>query len=269
MFGTFAITALLASTLAGTAYADVTPDVPGPGVVYKVGGNCHTEWIGDTASPTAWENMAIELMTGDNFNMIHLTTVATGLDGTKDGKFDHPCPNVNPNSAVYFYQYSAPGATTKQWTTRFAIASASGQTTPPTQATQPGTNAPIPWGTGQLVDASSATPPPDFSNTGGSSAAPSSTPPAGNNVSSSTTSGAPVVTPAPGPGPTTTISSSSRLVTVTTSNVPTGSPLPGAGSTNTTGSGSANDNGAMGLDVKLWKSVFALGTSAMAFALLL
>jgi len=267
MFGTFAITALLASTLVGTAYADVTPDVPGPGVVYKVGGTCHTEWIGDTASPTAWKNMAIELMTGDNFNMVHLTTVATGLDGTKDGKFDHPCPDVNPYSAIYFYQYSAPGASAKQWTTRFAIASASGQTTPPSQATQPNTGAAIPWGTGQLVDASSATPPPDFD--GGSSVAPTTTPPAGNNASSSSAD-APAVTPAPGPVTTATSTpGSSKMVTVTTSNVPTGNPQPGAGSANTTSSGSGSDNGAMDLDVKLWKSVVALGTSAMVFALLL
>ncbi|KAF8075242.1 hypothetical protein FPV67DRAFT_1777928 [Lyophyllum atratum] len=160
MFGTFTLTALLASASLLVVRADVGPTVPGPGTIYKEGKKCHIEWTGDAGSKTAWKNMAIELMTGDNFNMKHLTTVATGLDGTVAGTFDHPCPAVNPNSAIYFYQFSAPGATTKQWATRFAIASPSGATTPPPNALQPTTNAPIPWGVGALADPSKAVPAP-------------------------------------------------------------------------------------------------------------
>ena len=74
MFASFALTAILASASLLRVRADVTPSDPGPGVVYKVGGKCHIGWIGDKDSPTAWKNMAIQLMTGDNFNMIHLTS---------------------------------------------------------------------------------------------------------------------------------------------------------------------------------------------------
>jgi len=265
MFGTFAITALLAVSALPKALADAIPSVPGPGVVYKVGGKCHIEWDGDKDSTTAWKNMAIELMTGDNFSMVHLTTVATGLDGTVAGKFDHTCPDVNPYSAIYFYQFSAAGTSNKQWTTRFAIAPASGVTVPPAQTNQPNTNAPIPWGTGALVDAASALPPPDFNNN-----TPMSVPPINNASSSSSTSVAPSITPTPTPTASSNSSpsssgSSSRMVTVTTSNTPVAIPTGGVNGTSTPGSG----NGAIGLDMKLWKTAVALGGSAMAFALLL
>lgn len=67
---------------------------------------------------------------------------------------------VNPYSAIYFYQFTAPGSPNKTWTTRFTIASPTGETVPPPNANQPGSNAAIPWGVGALADPSTANPPP-------------------------------------------------------------------------------------------------------------
>jgi hypothetical protein len=36
--------------------------------------------------------MNVELMSGSNFAMIHLTTVASNLDGTASGTQSFPCP---------------------------------------------------------------------------------------------------------------------------------------------------------------------------------
>jgi len=89
--------------------------------------------------------------------------VATGLDGTKDGVFQFTCPEVDPYSAIYFYQFTAPNAEEKTWATRFTILSPTGESVPPPNARQPGTNgAAIPWGVGKLVDASLAVPPPAY-----------------------------------------------------------------------------------------------------------
>ena len=70
---------MLAALLALTSpmsmvLADVTPSEPGPGSVFKAGSTCLVTWLGDTASSTIWKNMAIELMSGDNFNMVHVTS---------------------------------------------------------------------------------------------------------------------------------------------------------------------------------------------------
>jgi hypothetical protein len=55
--------------------ADPTPTVPGPGDTYNEGSNCQIEW---TADPTgAWKTMNIELMTGGNLAMKHLTSAYT------------------------------------------------------------------------------------------------------------------------------------------------------------------------------------------------
>ncbi|GLB41526.1 putative ser-Thr-rich glycosyl-phosphatidyl-inositol-anchored membrane family protein [Lyophyllum shimeji] len=266
MFGTFVLTALLASA-AVLVRADVQPDVPGPGVVYKEGGTCHIEWIGDKDSTTAWKDMAIQLMTGDNFNMVHLTTVATGLDGTTSGNFDHPCPAVTPNSAIYFYQFTAPGATSKQWTTRFAIASATGQTTPPPNPTQPGTNAAIPWGTGALADPSKAVPPPSFVN--GSSGTPpaGSVPPAPPTASTSATAGA---TQDPNSLVSTSTVTPTRFTTVVTASATSsGTPAATGGANSTNAQTKDNAAAALGVDGRVWRAALALGASAAAFAVLL
>lgn len=123
-------------------------------------------WGGDPQSSDTWKDMNIELMTGDNFNMIHLTTVTTGQDGTVDGRFQFPCPQVTLHSAVYFYQFTNTKTSDKTWTTRFAISTAAGATTPPPNDTQPGTDDKIPWGVGALADPSKAVPAPGSGGAG-------------------------------------------------------------------------------------------------------
>jgi len=77
MFARFPASAfLVAAAAALLVRADVTPNEPGPGVVYQVGGTCHIVWLGDTVSTTAWKSMSIQLMTGDNFNMIPLQSTS-------------------------------------------------------------------------------------------------------------------------------------------------------------------------------------------------
>ncbi|KAG6825598.1 hypothetical protein H0H92_003095 [Tricholoma furcatifolium] len=141
--------------------ADVFPNYPA-GDLQTTGKPCKIGWAGDSSSKTAWKDMSIELMTGDNYNMVHLTTVVTGQDGTADGSYQWTCPQVIPNAAIYFYQFRSPNTATYEWTTRFAIASTSGKVTSPPNATQPG-GAAIPWGVGALADPSKAVPAPVFS----------------------------------------------------------------------------------------------------------
>ncbi|KAF8643014.1 hypothetical protein AX16_009259 [Volvariella volvacea WC 439] len=171
--------------------ADVTPSTPGPGAVFNEGSNCLVSWIGDTDSPSNWGNMNIQLMTGDNFNMIHITTVATDLDGTTSGEFSFPCPDVEPNSAIYFYQFTSPATSIKTWTTRFTIAAPDGSTVPPENAVQPGSGEEIPWGVGALVDPSTAVPPPEIGT--------DEVPPTSSSGSVSDLSGSATPTPTPTP----------------------------------------------------------------------
>ncbi|KAF8909233.1 hypothetical protein CPB84DRAFT_1812996 [Gymnopilus junonius] len=173
MFSTHAFTALLALAISPlVARADVTPLTPAPGDSFNAGATCTTTWTGDSNSTMAWKGMAIELMTGANLDMIHLSTVATNQDGTQSGTFSFPCPAVTLNAPIYFFQYSAPGTTVKEWTTRFTIASSSGQTVAAPNATQPGPGgADIPWGAGALQDPSAAVAAPSFAAEGGDGSA--------------------------------------------------------------------------------------------------
>jgi len=145
MFSKFIIAAIAAGTL--LARADPDPSVPGPGDVYNEGSNCQIEWAADSSG--TWTQMSIQLMTGDNLNMVHLADLTT-VDATKVTTYTYQCPQVTPNSAVYFYQFQDPSSTQTYWTTRFAIADASGSTTPPSESAQPDGDK-IPWGTGSLV----------------------------------------------------------------------------------------------------------------------
>jgi len=161
MFSTSIFVAALAFAAPFVVRADVTPTGPAPGAVYDEGAPCPITWKGDTSSTTLWKNMAIQLMTGSNLNVLFITTVATGQDGTIDGQFTYPCPKVTPNSAIYFYQFNAPNALNTTFTTRFAIATTAGLTTPPANATQPNGD-PIPWGVGALDNLADTVPQPSF-----------------------------------------------------------------------------------------------------------
>ncbi|KAH7926007.1 hypothetical protein BV22DRAFT_989567, partial [Leucogyrophana mollusca] len=153
-----ALTALASAAL--LARADPDPTNPGPGDVYIEGQTCQVGWDADTTG--VWKSMSIELRTGDNFDMVYLTTVGT-VDGTDPTKttFSYPCPQVSPHSPIYFYQFSSPASTNNYWTGRFTITDNANDIVPPTQSTQPDGEK-IPWGTGKLVNgsASSSIPPP-------------------------------------------------------------------------------------------------------------
>jgi len=94
---------------------------------------------------------------------------------------------VSPNSAIYFYQFTSSSSTEKHWTTRFAITDENGDSTPPTETTQPN-GAQIPWGKGTLLEESVSEP---GSSSDLSSLSPSSSsglPGSGNSRSSSISS---------------------------------------------------------------------------------
>ena len=61
---------LLAEVSTIHVWADPTPITPGPGAVFIEGQTCSTSWQVDPSG--LWTTMVIELMTGDNFNMVHL-----------------------------------------------------------------------------------------------------------------------------------------------------------------------------------------------------
>jgi len=155
--------------------ADPDPSIPGPGDVYNEGSNCKIAWSADTSG--TWTQMSIELMTGNNWNMVHLADITT-IDATKELTYSYPCPQVTPNSAIYFYQFKDPSSKETYWTTRFAIADASGTTTPPSESTQPNGDQ-IPWGTGSIVGSGG-----NGTTTSPPTSVPSSTPPPSNTVTS-------------------------------------------------------------------------------------
>lgn len=99
-------------SLALVAFADPDPIVPDPGHIYNEGATCEIGWNPD---PTGtWKTMNIELMTGSNSQMVHLSSsyssvfffgqatinlsyplaVATVDGTTTPGTFSYPCPPV-------------------------------------------------------------------------------------------------------------------------------------------------------------------------------
>ena len=50
----------------------VTPTAPGPNDVFNEGANCTFSWTPDPSG--VWKQTDVELMTGDNFNMVFLTS---------------------------------------------------------------------------------------------------------------------------------------------------------------------------------------------------
>lgn len=66
----FSLIAVLASSF--LARADVKPSEPSPGAVYNEGQMCPISWNADPDGSDVWKSMSIELMTGDNFNMVQL-----------------------------------------------------------------------------------------------------------------------------------------------------------------------------------------------------
>ncbi|KAK7695859.1 hypothetical protein QCA50_000497 [Cerrena zonata] len=137
--------------LSSSARAAFTPTAPGPGDSYNTGLNCSISWQADTSG--LWKNVTIDLMSGSNNNMSFVGNVISGLDGTDASLSPYfwICPEVDPHSAIYFYQFTNNGdVQTATWTTRFTIASSTGNSITPKNPTQPSGD-PIPWGIGHIV----------------------------------------------------------------------------------------------------------------------
>ncbi|KAJ6561129.1 hypothetical protein DFH09DRAFT_921367 [Mycena vulgaris] len=244
----------------------VAPNAPGPGDTFKQGESCSTSWAGDdSGSTTAWKDMNIELMSGSNEAMVHLTTVATGQDGTVAGTFDYTCPEVTPNSAIYFYQFTAPGNNGFAWTTRFTIAAADGTTTTPTETETLKDGTIVPWGHGALVDPSTAVAAPTFNTTGSGSSESSGS--SGSSAGSAPTSGS--STPASSSSPSSTKPTSSPASRPVSTSSKSGNATNTAGAAQGSGSSAAIAVGPMVVDTRMWPVVAAMTMSAMAFTLLL
>ena len=69
MFSFIALSALFLAV-----YADPTPTAPAPNAVFNEGTQCTVQWNPDTSGSSTWKTMNIQLMTGDNFNMIPLSS---------------------------------------------------------------------------------------------------------------------------------------------------------------------------------------------------
>jgi hypothetical protein len=69
-----ALAAFLAVSSSFFVRGDVTPSEPGPGSTFNAGLTCRITWQGDADSRTAWKDMAIELMSGSNLDMEHITS---------------------------------------------------------------------------------------------------------------------------------------------------------------------------------------------------
>ncbi|WWD15648.1 hypothetical protein CI109_100070 [Kwoniella shandongensis] len=171
MFTKITTTLFALVSLATLSSATITPTSPDGATVVKVGQEINALWTTD--STDGWNNVEIQLMTGDNFNMVPLATVASGIDGTTATSYSFVAPDVTPYSKIYFLQFSNAGnATALTWTTRFTIAGADGSTTEPTNSTvYSGTN--VQWGTGTLLSAVSNSTTSSSSNSSSSATSPS------------------------------------------------------------------------------------------------
>lgn len=106
------------------ALAGLVPTAPGPGEVFNAGTPCEIKW--DVDMTGSWKNVTVglssvrlqpplwiltlplDLMSGSNSNMLFVANVAGALDGTDAtlSPYSWTCPEVNPYSAIYFYQVS-------------------------------------------------------------------------------------------------------------------------------------------------------------------
>jgi len=71
MFSRGAFLAFILS-LALLVFADPTPTVPDPGHIFNEGSTCQIGWTPDSTGQ--WKTMNIQLMTGDNIEMVSLTS---------------------------------------------------------------------------------------------------------------------------------------------------------------------------------------------------
>ncbi|KAI8382250.1 hypothetical protein BD560DRAFT_386079 [Blakeslea trispora] len=137
--------AIIASFI--TAEAAVAPTYPFPGTVQTSGQTYDITWTFD--GKNASTKYQIDFMTGSNDKQTVLYNVAKGVDPSLL-KYSYVAPEVNPNSAVYFFMFTGDNGE-YSWTTRFGIVGAEGQKlTDEPEKKQPNGDA-IPWGNGKLA----------------------------------------------------------------------------------------------------------------------
>lgn len=103
-------------------------------------------------------------MSGSNKAMAFVGNVATQLDGTIGSPIPYAwsCPDVDSNTPIYFYAFSNNNNGTSSdiiYSPRFTIASATGETAPAANPTQPD-GQPTPWGIGHIIKHAPAPDPP-------------------------------------------------------------------------------------------------------------
>jgi hypothetical protein len=259
--------ALLSSPLLASAI--ILPSEPTPDTVFTEGSKCHIAWSADANAASAWKTTNIQLMTGDNYKMVHLSTVAT-VDGSADGVFDYDCPDVTINSNIYFYQFTSPDAPivdgkNVSWTGRFTIAGKDGEVTEPTEINTPSTTDNVKWGTGALVDPSSAKPAPSY--LGGQPD--SSSPPGGLPASDSGSGSASASAPASN---TSGFSRTSNSASAGPTGSPSGSKVNLSPSASNSGAGSEPSGAAVmgaAIDSRILQTLSALVISAVGFTFVL
>ncbi|KAL1739549.1 hypothetical protein HDZ31DRAFT_68819, partial [Schizophyllum fasciatum] len=173
------------------------------------------------------------------------------------------CPELEPYSAIYFYQFSACGADSKTWTTRFTITSPSGEKTDPENATQDNGDA-IPWGTGKLVDESAAVAAPSCDgNAGNATASASGGASASASATGASSSAAGAASESAGAS---SASEEAATNTALSNNAASGSGSPSG----TAGAAEASQsNDALTVQARAWQAAGALGASALAFTFVL
>lgn len=152
MFGRPTTLSLLVIYGVRSVFSQIKPTTPGPNETYTAGSSCKIAWIPDFSG--SWRNFSIDLMSGSNLNMSLVTNVANELDGTDKSltPYSWTCPEVDPYSAIYFYQFTnEDDISTRTWTSRFMIASPSDESEPPEYPQQPNGDS-IPWGVGHIKE---------------------------------------------------------------------------------------------------------------------
>ncbi|WVW83457.1 hypothetical protein I302_105478 [Kwoniella bestiolae CBS 10118] len=246
----FTQTISLLALAALSAQAIVTPTSPDSNTVVKVGEKINALWTVDSVDN--WNDVSIQLMTGDNLQMVPLATVAEGIDGTKVSSYSFDAPDVSPYSKIYFLQFTNGGiATNATWTTRFTIAGADGSATAPEQSTvYSGTT--VEWGTGTLLSS--------VSTDGSSSSNSTSTGTTSSNSTSGTGAGSSVTTVSVSDTSSSTSASASENTSTFTSGTASGSgskTVAAAAATSASASASGSSSGAGKKEVGLGMMLLA------------
>lgn len=82
----------------------IAPSEPSPESSFNIGTDITATWNNTDVGTDQWTNMTIELMTGSNYNMIHLSYVATKINAMTSTSYSFKAPDVHPTSKIYFLQ---------------------------------------------------------------------------------------------------------------------------------------------------------------------